>query len=57
MDGCADGMVREHAAAEESARRGRVDVEVRRKDKLEDLWVVSEINPWPWVSMGIRINA
>ena len=28
----------------------------RRKDQQEDLWVVTEFYPWPWVSMGIRIN-
>ena len=47
-------MVREHAAAEESARRGRVDDE--GKDQQADLWVVTEFYPWPWVSMRIRIN-
>ena len=28
----------------------------RRKDQQEDLWVVTEFYPWPWASMGIRIN-
>ena len=28
----------------------------RRKDQQEDLWVVTEFYPWPWVSMGIHIN-